>query len=299
MTYELFREITLPAKLQKLVFDKNGSSHDLERLEIQELVDRYEIQDWPPADDTTQYDSYMLQARKRQELYDSGRLRSVWTQALGKLPEVLVFRLSSWDFSAAHEFGHGAPELGGPHSHRHKEHPEAKCRTLQEPVGEAMLGAAFAAMADARSNVQKLDLHCVTDGTFSWADDGTLDSLNLSRLHTLLFKPCGAEIGEEFDWSEQKVNEVEQRCGLAVTQLLKKCATTIKHLEILSGLSGSPIFFPLDDVVSLPNLQWYESPATLRFSNFARFISEAKTLKEVHFDGNHGDDDSGTWRQVW
>lgn len=266
---------------------------------------------WSDGELTAAYEEYMVKAQATRHLYESGELQAVWTKVLKQLPEVGSFAVRSWDYSSTLPLDYREETKGKSwkergcqvYEHKHSNdggHTDAVCRSLQEPVGEALFSAMLASLSAAGSSIKKLEINCAVDGNFTWADDGRLAGLDLSQLHELNFSPHGAEIGEAYKWRPGKQQYVEARCGLAVTALLTQSAASLKKLSLSPEC---PMFWPPeaaedpDDVVALPVLEELSTSAQLRLEAFAEFLRKAENLKSLSLACNHGQD--GNWRDMW
>ncbi|TKX21463.1 hypothetical protein C1H76_6537 [Elsinoe australis] len=177
-------------------------------------------------------------------------------------------------------------------------HAEDDCRRYQEEIGEALVTAAIAGLVAARTEITDLSLECASKSRFSWADNGTLDDLDLSHLQTLRFQQ---PFGEELD--SEKSTALTARCSVAAIALLRKCNTALQKLEFCPGVSSCPMPWPpptfpgRPDLPPLPALISFKTGLTLRLSAFAHFLHQSPKLTHLQLDGCHGDE--GEWRELW
>lgn len=240
----------------------------------------------------------MRNAHEVRRLHESGRFRLLWAEALWRLPRAEKFYLAGWDCSDAFEVSDPA-NIMCRHYHGHSLHGKSDCNPLQAPPCEAMVQSALGALGDAKVKIKHLEWDAVPGGEFVWADNGLLDRLDFSELHTLELKPHMEEPSSR--WPGEVEQRIEQRCGLAVTELLKRCAATLKRLDMLPLLSRAPAKFPLseNDIVALPALEYLEVNAILDLTNFATFVARATNLKELILPTNGARRDCWRWREVW
>lgn len=318
MTEDIFQDIVLTTPLQKFCEKANkemernaGESFDwrnrLGRSQFAELgmkgfVQRYMDGKMPfsDADIRAGYEHYMQHAQHTRQLFETKQVHRAWTKVLMQLPDVHSFKIGIYDFKCTPR--RPWPDLGcvvDLHEHHHgKGHNASVCRQLQEPVAEALFSAAIASLVAARSEIIQLDIECVVDGRFVWADNGELDGLDLSHLQTLSFQPVGA------DYRHQDPEAtVTARYSLAITTLLHKCSPNLQKLDIRSHFASCPIPWPppstsdSTDLPLLPALLSFRTNLELRLPAFARFLHRAPILGYLQLDSCHGK--LGEWRELW
>lgn len=206
-----------------------------------------------------EYKASQERTEKTRELYDSGRLHAAWVKALRSLPHAEIFRLGKGDFELEDEEFRFLREEMDPdfirkESEDNYDGREIDGRTFQQPACEAMVKAAFLALADAQTNVKHLIFDAVPDGDFSWADNGLLHGVDLSEMETLIFKPFLQRAGERI-WSKKKRRDVEWRCGLAATVLLERSYQTLKYVELLTGEDSCLATFSGERLGNFPKLE--------------------------------------------
>lgn len=332
MTEELFEEIVTVAPLQEFCqrhndklwetggWDRNGKKFlhdsDVEVLGVRGFVERYMGGEMPFGEEEIKegFVRYMARANETRELFGSGRLERAWTGALRQLPEVGMFTLGSWDFDKTIALQHRVETKGRGweeircevYEHKHNwdaGHNHARCRRPQEPVGGAVFNTAIASLIAAGSTITGLDIKYCAEETFSWADNGLLQDLDLSHLESLFFRPQTWEDGEgekmgdrNFDLGREE--RLEARAALAVTSILKKSSQSIKTLEIVTGVPRCPFAWPLpDSIIALPSLERFYTGASLHLPAFARFVKLARNLKHLELKSCHGK--GWEWRQLW
>jgi hypothetical protein len=249
------------------------------------------------------YERYMQHARVTHEMFKSKRIDRAWGRVLAQLPDVHLFNIGTWHFDGStdpdwrslgcelriHGHGHGLPG-----------HDHEVCRQLHAPVGEALFRAAVAGFIAARSNISHFEVECVIDSGFTWADDGTLNGLDLSRLQSLIFDPVGAGWWETSRWSREYRATANSRCGLALVTLLNKCSSSLRELTLFPERSGNYFDWPPaapNRPPRFPALESFTTGTGLDLTAFARFVTQSPALSRLHLDGSEWR--GGEWRELW
>lgn len=315
MTQDHFRSIMTARTLYKYCQISEPSNHEAEqrasRIRIEQLPEEYLDQHSPLGEQKLRqaYKEYMKRANSVRRFFETGRLRDAWATALQKLSRVQRHSIEMWNFDICPECDDPADFISGHfHDGLGLQHTYSDCLRLQQPVGEALIRTVFEALGDAGSTIRELHVAAVGDGEFLWADDGTLDAVDLSEMEYLVFMPCCKDPNfMDRDWSPQQRDSVEKRSGLAATALLKKSGPSLDAVDILSrdpewpvdaGEYG-PTLFPSDDVVLLPTLDSFFSTCRMDPSILAPFIVGATNLTYLSFDINPEQNEPGSWRKVW
>ncbi|KAH6616851.1 hypothetical protein C7974DRAFT_53419 [Boeremia exigua] len=312
MTEGKFQHIIWSPRAEE-IFDEKFSVNDssaLGRQEIKELglvsfVEKHTDGAMPftKGEVATGYERYMQHARRTREMFETKQIDRAWSRLLAELPDVDSFNIGLWNFDSStdqnwrkrgcdlqiHGHGYGIPG-----------HEYEACRQLHAPVGEALFRAAIAALTTARSNVSRLEIECVVDGEFTWADDETLDGLNLSRLQSLVFDPIGADWREAGNWSREHKAAAGARCGLALVTLLNKCSSSLRELSFFPQRSGNYFDWPPaapNWPPVLPALGSLTTGTGLDLSGFARFLLQSPALVYLRLDGSEWR--RGEWRELW
>ena len=148
----------------------------------------------------------------------------------------------------------------------------------------------------------QLEIECAVDSNFVWADDGTLDNLDLSHLETLSFDPIEAERREMRLWSPERKASAASRCGLALSSLLHKCSSNVQKLIIYPGHNGGGDYtvWPPAASIQPPQLTALTSFTTgmsLDLPAFARFLLQSSALTFLQLTGCGGD--LNNWSFPW
>jgi hypothetical protein len=251
------------------------------------------------------YQRYMQHAERLREMFETKRVHRAWTEVLGQLPDVHSVQIGVWEFNGSNDgsWRDLACDLRT-HAHNHHTpgHDTQVCRQLQEPVGEQLFKAVVASLIAAKATIVQLEIKCIVDSNFAWADDGTLDDLDLSHLQTLSFDPVEAEWGEMRLWSSERRATAASRSGLVLSTLLHKCSSNLRKLIINSGYGGGaqhtewppagPARLPL-----LPALTSFTTGMNLDLPAFARFLLRSPALTFLQLNGCGGDQDK--WGHLW
>jgi hypothetical protein len=147
------------------------------------------------------YDCYIQHARLTNKMFETKQIDRAWVRVLTQLLHVKLLNIRIWDFDS--HLSEDWRELGCEiRTHRHSyETPRYEllvCWQLHEPIGEALFRAAMASLVAAWSPILHLEIKCVLNNSFTWADDGTLDGLDLGQLQSLSFDPV------EANWRESR-----------------------------------------------------------------------------------------------
>lgn len=254
---------------------------------------------------TTAYERYMQHAERLREMFETKRIHRAWTRVLCQLPHARSFKFGIWKFDGrnsgswrdlACDFRTHA------HNHLTPGHEAEVCRQLQEPIGEQLLKTIIASLIAAKSTIVQLEIECTVDSNFVWADDGTLDNLDLSRLEALSFNPVEADWIVMRLWSSERETTAATRCGLALSTLLHKCSSTLQKLIVYSGHGGGcdyakwPPAAP-NQIPLLPVLTNFTTGMDLGLPAFAGFLLQSPALAFLNLNGCGGNLDQ--WRQLW
>ena len=320
MTEEIFGDIVLIAPLQDFcdrdrekIWARRDAGEDISgatylgraqfaKLGMRGFVQEYMNGEMPfsDADINASFERYMQHAQRTRDAYETGQVRRAWVKVLTELPDVHDFKIGYWDYSCTtkkpwRELG---CEIEG-HQHSYdRGHGESVCRRLQVPVGQALFTAAIASLAAARSKIANLNVECVVDDYFAWADSGELDHLDLSRLKNLSFQPIEVE-----DHETDSKATIIARNSIAVTALLRKCSNTLQNLDFRSYTSSCPMPWPPPstpgslDLPPLPALTSFRTNLSLQLSAFSHFLHRAPALSHLQLDGCGGE--LGEWRHLW
>lgn len=324
MTKEKFRDIIWAPRVEEIYdelrsrerqerdaggdFDASSVlKQEFEELGLRGLVEKHADGQLPFTHDevTKGYKRYMQHAQRAHELFDSKRVERAWARVLAQLPDVAFFNIGLWEWDSGSTeqdwkaagcemqiHAHGQDRLG--HSH-------AVCRQLQASVGELLLRAAVASLIAAQSTVSHLEVECVLDGQFTWADDGTLNNLDLSMLQSLFFNPVGATKQESSEWPEEYAETANARCGLALVALLRKCSSSLVELKFFpEGWYGDNYLVwppaPPNQPPKLPALEELTTGASINLSAFSRYLFQCPSLNYLRLEGCEGVD--WMWREL-
>ncbi|KAF1950502.1 hypothetical protein CC80DRAFT_496759 [Byssothecium circinans] len=331
MTYDLFREIIF----QELMEEAGEKEKDKFRAQakargpeysgmrwsdntssVAEFINKYMEGKAPfPEDEVNSgYGRYMAQANLTRQVFENGKVKTAWENMLRQLPEAKMFRIGMWDYG----YSIGTWDYDDPveektwkergcnvYGHRHGmeayHHDKGKCRSLQEPVAEALVNSVLSCLHAAGSSLEQLDMQYIANAAFTWADNGRLVGLDLSKLHTFIFRPRIAEF-RIHNTSRARIEWVYSRFSKAIAAILRKSATSLRILEI-SPSENSPwednVLWPnsRDDIVALPMLGSFKTCASLHISHFARFLRTAPKLERLDLWWCEGRE--GEWREIW
>jgi hypothetical protein len=305
MTREIHREISLTIALYSFCRQLENSTNyvkdpeypDLPRKDGAEIrkygfvgfVQKYLNGKMPISEDeiNAAFETYMESALELRGMFESGQVHRAWRNVLLQLPNVHAFEIEKCKYERDHK-------------HDWRNHKEGVCWQIQEPIGEAVCGTALASMKSAASQIEKLHIKNVTDCHHAWADNGTLDALDLSRLHTL---KIDTECSHTFFREIQVEAEARVRFNLAVTALLRKCQSNLRHLY-LSSSHWRAIEWPLVNdgeshrVPPLPALESFKTLLRVTLPDFTNLLLQSRELKHIKLmnvcDGTLGD-----WRELW
>lgn len=254
------------------------------------------------GDVTWSYDRYMQHARLTDEMFETKQIDCAWVRVLTQLPHVELLNVGIWDFDGhlSEDWRESGCEI---RTHRHSYetpgHEPSVCRQLHEPIGEALFRAAMASLVAARSPISHLEIKCVLNNSFTWADDGTLDGLDLGQLQSLSFDPVEANWRESRHWTEGYKRTAAARCGFALGTLVHKCSSRLGELNFAPGHNGEYLVWPPatpNQLPILPSLDSFKTGTNLDLSRFARFISQSPSLSYVQLICCGG---FYPWREVW
>jgi hypothetical protein len=320
MTEEIFGDIVLIAPLQDFcnrdwekIWARKDAGEDISgatflgRTEFAQLGMRGFVQEYmdgemPFSDEdiSAGFERYMQHAQRTRDAYETNQVQRAWIKVLTELPDVHDFKIGNWDYGCTskkpwRELG---CEIEGHEHYYGRGHEEDVCRRLQEPVGKALFAAAIASLAAARSKIAHLNVECVVDGYFAWADSGELNNLDLSRLQTLSFQPI--EVTNDEPGSEATITA---RYSIAITALLRKCSNTLQTLDFCSDLPLCPMRWPPPntpgslDLPPFPALTSFTTGVSLHLSAFSHFLHRAPTLSHLGLNSCEGE--LGKWRYLW
>jgi hypothetical protein len=258
------------------------------KLGYTDFVRKYMDGEMPISRDEIEasFEKYMGSAIELRGMFESGQVHHAWTNMLLQLPNVHTFGIGRWKYEDDHK-------------HDWHKHNEVVCRQVQEPVGEAVFNTTLASLISAGSRIEKLRINSMTDCHFAWADNGTLDALDLSCLHAL---KLDIECCHDFHHNSLQEDEVRIRFNIAVTALLRKCQSSLRHLRVLSTHCPDFEWPPTDageshGIPPLPALESFTTELTLLLPNFADLLLQSCELKHLKLNLCHGD--LGDWHELW
>jgi hypothetical protein len=232
------------------------------------------------------FETYMEISHKLRGMFESGQVHRAWANVLLQLPNVHAFDIGKWKYEYDHE-------------HDWRNHKEMDCLQVQEPVGEAVCGSALASMISAASRIEVLRIKNATNCHHVWADNGTLDALDLSRLHTL---KIDIKCSHNLLHKQLLEGEVRVRFNLAVTALLRKCQPNLRHLRVSSS-HWRTLKWPLIDtgeshtVPALPALESFSTTLEVMLPNFTNLLLQSPELKHLELESCDGT--LSDWREFW
>jgi hypothetical protein len=279
---------------------------------------------WSDDELRDSYESYMAKAHARRNMYDNGDVQKGWAAALKQLPSIGQYGIGKEAFDALDKSDPSCYESRGTQEywqklgcdvHEHNCgarvgcHTDRECHNLEAPVGEALSNAVLQSLVMAGSKPVKLIIEYTCTGEFAWADNGQLDSLDLSHLRSLYFCPNILGRSDLDGAGLPGATYVEGRCEKAVMALIKRCQNNLRDLEIFPGDTNDwPLTWPVppedpivDDsfqVIELPALERFQTAVPLNLGSFARFLRLAKKMKRLELDSCTGGED-GEWRDLW
>lgn len=157
----------------------------------------------------------------------------------------------------------------------------------------------MASLVAARFPISHLEIECVLDNSFTWAENGTFDGLDLGQLQGLSFGPVEANWRESRHWTEGHKRTAAAWCGFALGTLLHKCSSSRVESNFAPGHNGKYLVLPPATPNHLPILPTRDSLKTgtnLNLSRFVRFISQSPSLSYVQLICCGG---FYLWREVW
>ncbi|KAF3002695.1 hypothetical protein E8E13_010001 [Curvularia kusanoi] len=251
----------------------------------------------------TAFKQYMLDAEQLQEMFETTRLRQALSRLFTQLSSTESVKLGFWDYNGRYpESWRILPCDIRAHTHNHCSpgHKEELCRELQKPVADKLFAALLASLISAEASIVQLEIECISDRNFVWADDGSLDNLDLSRLRALRFDPI--DVDDMYHWSEERASTAKIRCGLAICALLQKCSSALHKLSVTPDYAGRLGYFewPTTKPKELPSLSALESFTTglrLDLPAFAQFLHQSPALRFLQLNGCHGALEH--WRHLW
>ncbi|KAF2996807.1 hypothetical protein E8E13_001583 [Curvularia kusanoi] len=190
-------------------------------------------------------------------MFKSGQVQDAWTKAVSQLPHVYTFEIGA----RTHSIWYG--DLN-------------RSRECFQSTGEALFSTVLASLIAARSRVEDLRISSFVDGQYRWANDGTLDALDLSQLRALTFQPA----------CPHRLNDcMQSRFKSAIVALLSQCRLSLRHLSVFDGVCAEYQWPPKGQkpgsVPSLPALETFATGLTLFQADFASFV---KQLRRPHKD---------------
>ncbi|KAH6629315.1 hypothetical protein C7974DRAFT_453997 [Boeremia exigua] len=282
-----------------------------EELGVRGFVDKYLEGKMPFSEAQIQvgFEQYMQQANCMKAMYEERRVEQAWAKVLSQLPDVRVFSIGKWDPASCSNYTDMWSDRGDDiDTHAHDqydgtEHCRDVCRQLQEPVANALFGAAFASLAAAGSLVEDLTIEAIVDGGYAWATNPSLAALNLSRLHSLTLLAVSTH-EELYGYCEPRTPAPSSRCAAALSTLLHKSSATLRSLSLFPKLHpDSDLYFPLPSTRTcagtppLPALARLATSLPLDVPAFARLVA-ASPLVHLALDtcapSSHAE-----WRPVW
>lgn len=277
----------------------------IKELGIASFIDRHADGRMPFSHDDVarSYDSYLQHARLAYKMFETRRIHRAWTRVLVQLPNIDCFTIGSWQFDGNLGEDQKEPQCEV-RTHRHDYsipgHEYSVCRQLHEPVGEALFRAAIASIIAAQSTVSHLEIECVLDHRFAWAEDGTIDELDLSQLRSLSFDPVGPHRWETGQWTEENRSSAIAQGGFAIATLLHKCSASLVELSFVPEHDSDYLIWPPsspNEPPVLPVLESFTTGASLNLSACVQFISRSTALSHLQLIRCGG----GTypWREVW
>ena len=266
-------------------FHSRWRNHEIRKFGFADFAQKYmdSTTPIPESEIETAFENYMEIAHELRGMFESGQVYRAWTNALRQLPSVHTFEIGKWNVKKNHK-------------HDWKNHKESDCLPVQQSVEEAVCGTALTSMVSAASQIEELGIKNAADYHHAWADNGTLDALDLSRLHTLKIDMKLSHL--------LLYGKVTVRFNLAAIALLRKCHSNLRHLRVCSS-SGTSIDWPPDNngygeapiVPSLPALESFTTNLGVMLSSFANLLLQYRELKHLElelYDGNLSD-----WRNFW
>ncbi|KAF1926935.1 uncharacterized protein M421DRAFT_6500 [Didymella exigua CBS 183.55] len=258
---------------------------------------------YPETEIVTGYERYMQCARRTRRMFEENKVHHAWTKVFTQLPDVHSFRVGAWGFDGSSDDNWrdlSCEPVTHRHNYNNSGHNAGVCRQLQEPVGEALLRTAIASLIAAGSIIAHLEIDCVLDSKFVWADDGTLRDLDLSRLQTLTFDPIEVDWWEKRGWTSEYEATAVARCGLALSTILHTCRFSLSKLILYPEYGEQYIVWPPaapNRPLMLPALRSFRTGMSLDLPEFARFLLQSPALQFVQLDGCSGR--LGEWRELW
>ena len=263
--------------------------HEIRKFGFAGFVQRYMDDKMPISESEIEvaFETYMETAFELRSMFESGQVHRAWANVLHQLPNVHDFEIGKWNYENDHE-------------HDWRNHKEMNCLQIQEPVGEVVCVTALASMISAGSRIEELRIQNATDCHHTWADNGTLDALDLSRLHTL---KIDTKCSDNFlhDWPLLE-DEVGVRFNLAVNALLCKCQPNLRHLRVSSS-HWRTLKWPLIDTREshttpvLPALESFSTSLDVMLLNFTNLLLQSPELKHLELESCDGT--PSDWRELW
>lgn len=319
MTLDLFREILFYQPIRDLIHayhnsePQEGLSNEDERESLEfmtplDFVSRYMQDNLPFAEDeiNTGYKEYMLQAERTRKLFTAGVLTNAWTEILRRMSGGVTVEIGKWEFKCQSPPPNWKERGCVLYPHPHDYHPEvvvhksSACYAIHGSVGEMLFDTVLECLAGAGTRIKALEIrHCVRSQyyeSFTWAENGQLDGLDLSSLQSLCFHAKSAR-------KRKSRIEVIPGAVTGITAILVRVASSLRHLEVLPHKRPNALWpdTPFNDFVPLPHLTSLRTGAAIYTDAFACFLREARNLKHLTIIRSNTLESAlcAPWRTVW
>ena len=309
MSYDAFKNIARAGAVEDYCIDNEIDLDSEELDDYDDFVDQHfnndSDSDGEPIDlkeVQREYRVYIKRAKRTLRLFNGPRLTEVWTMMLQTFRNATKFYVGYWDYSEDRWDAPCGKPRPGTHTHEVQSlHEAMDCRLIYQSVGERLVKAVLSSLTRAGSTIEHLDLGHIQGWRFDWAFDSTLEGLDLSKLHTLIFRPRCLEYQERQRYDEASLVATS---GSALCSLLNKCSKSIRHLNVTPKDEGNwtAAEFPTRWQVPLPKLTHLSISGRIDCKRLAKLVRGSTKLKDLRCDPKPDpDSDLNTlveWRTV-
>lgn len=195
---EGFREVTLAQAIQRYANEydvREGMASNIQELDgYQKVIEQHwnGKRNTPLSKDQIRagFEHYRGQALAAEDLLGSEQLRTTWIDVLQTLADVhnVCFATPEHDTSGASNVLTYPHFAGNPYSYNGT-NSEDSCSTVIAPVGDALVAAGVACLAEANVEIHELEVACAMTGNIGWETLAGWKDLNLSQMWKFEIRP--------------------------------------------------------------------------------------------------------------
>lgn len=245
LTLEGFREVCLAQAIQRYANDYDV--HGGVTSNVQELDGHQKLikQHWngkrntPLSKDQIRagFEHYRGQALAAKDLLGSEQLRTTWIGVLQTLANVhnVCFATPEHDTSGGSDVLTYPHFAGNPYSYNGT-NSEESCSTVIAPVGDALVAAGVACLAEANVEIHELEVACAMTGNIGWETLAGWKDLNLSQIWKFEIRPQVQSFKGNLDIPKGK-ESIAAWAAIALAAVMRKCGHKLEESSPDSNVS--------------------------------------------------------------